>query len=96
MFLRIFAGLGMVALGAVITIFANKIYESVGPMEWAEEHLGTEGGSRLMYKLIGIGMCIIGFLLATGMLGGMIMGIVKIFFPGIGTPPPQPTPPPDF
>ena len=87
MILRIFAGLGFVAIGAVITIFANKIYESVGPMAWAEEHLGTEGGSRLMYKLIGIGFCIIGFLLATGMLGGLIIGIVKIFFPGFGNTP---------
>jgi len=88
MLVRILIGLGMVAVGAVITIYANKIYESVGPIAWAEEHLGTEGGSRLMYKLIGIGLCIIGFLLATGMLGGLLLGIARFFFPGLGNAPP--------
>lgn len=92
MLIRILMGLGLVAIGAVITIFANKIYESIGPMAWAEEHLGTEGGSRLMYKLIGIGLSVFGFLLATGMLGGVLVGIIKFFFPGFGNTPAPPAP----
>lgn len=78
---RILIGLGMVVIGAFITIKAHAIYEALGPMAWAEEHLGTEGGSRLMYKLIGIGFCITGFLLATGLLTNLFLTVASYLFP---------------
>lgn len=83
MLFRIFVGLILVALGAVITIFANKIHEALGPIAWAEDHLGTEGGSRLFYKFIGIGLSIVGFLIMTNMISSIILGIVKMLFPGV-------------
>lgn len=81
MFGRILLGLAMVGVGAVVTIFANKIYEAMGPMPWAEAHLGSEGGTRLLYKLIGIGLVIIGFMLATNLLTGVIVSIITAIFP---------------
>lgn len=85
MIVRIISGFVFVVLGGSMTIFANKLHEALGPIAWAEEHLGTEGGSRLMYKLIGIGISIIGFLLMTNLLSGIILGIVGFLFPGIET-----------
>ena len=38
-----------------------------GRIAWAEKYLGTEGGSRLFYKLIGILIIIVGLLLITGL-----------------------------
>jgi len=38
-----------------------------GRVAWAEKHLGTEGGSRLFYKLIGILVIFFGLLLVTGL-----------------------------
>ena len=77
----------MVFVGAVITIYANKIYESMGPMAWAEEHLGTEGGPRVLYKLIGIGLCVLGFLTVTNLLTAIIISIIQAIFPQMIKPP---------
>ena len=38
-----------------------------GRIAFAEKYLGTEGGSRLFYKLIGMLAIIIGMLLVTGL-----------------------------
>jgi len=78
---RILLGLVLVGIGAVITIYANKIYEAMGPMAWAEEHLGSEGGTRLMYKLIGVGLIVLGFMLATNLLTSLIVSILGAVFP---------------
>ena len=78
---RILLGLVMVGIGAVITIFANRIYEAMGPMAWAEEHLGSEGGTRLMYKLIGIGLAVLGFMVATNLLTNLVVSILGAVFP---------------
>ncbi len=81
MFGAIILGLILVVIGALITIFANKIYNAIGPIPWAEMHLGTEGGSRLMYKLIGILFCVIGFLIATGLIRNVVLAVFgRIFF----------------
>lgn len=45
--------IGMAA-GALMVIYSEKIYNAFGPIPWFEKYLGTEGGSRLGYKLIGI------------------------------------------
>lgn len=78
---RILLGLAMVGVGAVVTIYANKIYEAMGPVAWAEEHLGSEGGTRLLYKLIGIGLAVLGLMLATNLLTGLIISILGAVFP---------------
>ena len=84
---RIFLGLIMVAVGAVITLKANWLYENAGAIPWAEDHLGAEGGSRLMYKLIGIGMSVVGFLVMTNMAKSIIIGIFSNLIPGMRQPP---------
>lgn len=82
MIVKILFSLFIVTIGALFVIYANKLYEIIGPIPWAEQHLGTEGGSRLMYKLIGIALCIIGFMLMTGMLESVLIWFIRILFPG--------------
>ncbi|MBI4135163.1 hypothetical protein HY477_00300 [Candidatus Uhrbacteria bacterium] len=57
-----------VAVGALIVIYSEKIYNAVGPIEWAEQKLATSGGSRLFYKLIGIGIIFVSFFYMSGIL----------------------------
>jgi len=64
-------GLIMVVVGAVIVIKGNTIYDWFGSIDWADKYLGA-GGSRLMYKFIGLLMCFIGFMVATGLWGPFI------------------------
>lgn len=66
----------MIALGALITIKSEKLYESLGPSEWAEQKLGA-GGSRLFYKLVGIVVIFLAFFYMSGILqsiGSAILG----------------------
>lgn len=76
---RILIGIFIVIVGALITTKANWIYENLGGVAWAEEHLGTEGGSRLFYKLLGILICILGFLVTSGLWYDLLKSIVSIF-----------------
>lgn len=78
--LSIIVGLIMVIIGAFITIKANAIYNALGPIQWAETHLLTAGGSRFFYKLIGIGLAILGFLVMTGLIKGIIIGVFSKLF----------------
>ena len=66
MFWRIVIGIVLVIVGATITVKGTKIYEWFGSMDWADHYLGP-GGSRLMYRLIGILMSLIGFMVATNL-----------------------------
>jgi len=71
-----------VALGALMVIKTEWLVENFGTSSWAEEHLGTSGGTRLLYKLIGIAIIFIAMMGATGLLGGFVMGTVgKLFLP---------------
>lgn len=47
--------------------------ENFGTIAWAEENIGSSGGSRLMYKLIGLIIIFIGFLLVTNMFNNFLM-----------------------
>ena len=69
-----------VAFGALMIIKTEWILETFGKSGWAEQHLGTEGGTRLLYKLIGVAFIIISFLGLTGMLGGVVFSIFGRFF----------------
>lgn len=74
--MQYFFGLICVLIGIVLVIKAEWFLENFGSISWAEENLGTSGGSRLMYKLIGIIGIFFGFLLITGMFEGFLMGTI--------------------
>ncbi|MDD5251785.1 MAG: hypothetical protein PHT12_04090 [Patescibacteria group bacterium] len=80
--LRTIGGLVMAGVGVLLVLKSEWFYENFGAIEWAEQNLGSSGGSRLFYKLIGIGVIFIGFIVATGMFGGFIQGtLVKWLVP---------------
>jgi hypothetical protein len=74
-------GILAVVAGALLVIKSEWFYENFGSIAWAEEHLGSSGGSRLMYKLVGIVFIFIGFLLITGQFTGFLGATLgRIFF----------------
>jgi hypothetical protein len=67
MILRILLGLALIAVGFVFVWKTEWFQQNVGSIAWAEDKMGTMGGSRLMYKLIGILVIVIGILIATNL-----------------------------
>jgi hypothetical protein len=78
--MNILFGFLIAALGALLVIKSEWFLQNFGTINWAERNLGTNGGSRLAYKLLGIIVIFFGFLLITGLFGGFLQGTVgKIF-----------------
>jgi len=65
--MSIFWGLITFAIGLIFVIKTEWILRINGRVMWAEIHLGTEGGTRLLYKLIGLVFIFISFLFLTGL-----------------------------
>lgn len=63
---KILFGIFLLVLGALLTAKTEWIVNNFGRMDWFEAKLGSSGGSRLGYKLMGIVLIIIGLILATG------------------------------
>ncbi len=68
-------GLLVIGFGTLLIIKTQWIYDFTGPIDWAEQHLGTEGGTRLFIKLLGLLMIIGTFLAVTGILGHWVVSI---------------------
>jgi hypothetical protein len=64
--MQIFTGLVILAVGSMLVIKSNWFLTNFGRMKWFEEKLGSDGGSRLGYKLIGVILIFIGLIMATG------------------------------
>lgn len=74
MILRILLGLALVAIGFVFVWKTAWFQQNVGSISWAEEKMASMGGSRLMYKLIGLLVIIVGFLIVTNMYRSAFIG----------------------
>ncbi len=81
--MRIFAGLVISIAGIFITMKSEWFYENMGSIPWAEQWLGSSGGSRLFYKLMGVTATFIGFFMVTGLLGKFILWALSPFFAGL-------------
>lgn len=73
---RIIIGILMVALGTLLIFKAEWFYQNFGSIAWAENNLGTSGGSRLMYKLIGLVFIFVGMMVATNLFTSFLMATV--------------------
>lgn len=71
------------AIGALIVIKSEWFYQNFGSIPWAEAHLGTEGGSRLFYKLVGLAVILISLLYISGLFQSIMLGIFGPLF-GMG------------
>jgi len=59
-------GILIVAFGILMVIKTEWFLRFTGKIAWAEDKLGSEGGTRLFYKLLGIIGIIIAILIMTG------------------------------
>ncbi|MCD4693860.1 hypothetical protein K8R62_00690 [bacterium] len=66
-------------IGVIITVMAvamviksESFLRFFGRISFFEKHLGTEGGSRLGYKIIGLIFIFLGMLTMTGMIDGFM------------------------
>lgn len=78
--MRYLVGIIGAAVGGLIVIYSEKIYNALGPVEWAEQKLGAEGGSRLFYKLVGLGIVFIAFFYMSGILRSIGLAIFGRLF----------------
>lgn len=75
--------------GALFVIKTEWFLNTFGRVEWAEAHLGTEGGTRLFYKLLGLFIIIVSMLGVAGLLGDVVLRLFGGLFRGFA--PEQPT-----
>ena len=80
--MKYFLGILVIVLGAFMVIRTEWFIENFGYSDWAEAKLGR-GGTRIMYKVLGI-LFIVGSVLGmTGALGEIIIGVFgKLFIGG--------------
>ena len=82
--MRILLGLGISAIGLLITIYSEWMYQTFGPLNFGERFLiSSEGGSRLIYKLIGIMVTFVGFLIITNLHEAFLLWILGPLIPGL-------------
>ena len=78
--MRYFIGIALVLLGVACVLKTEWFVQNFGLNSWAEEKFGMSGGTRLMYKVLGIIFIFFGFLAITNMIEGFLVGTVgKIF-----------------
>lgn len=70
--MKIIGGLILIILGTLIVVKTEFLLENFGRISWFEEKLGSQGGSRLGYKLIGLIFIFFGLLLVTGLFNGFM------------------------
>lgn len=78
--MRYIIGIIMAVAGVLLVVKTEWFIQNFGSNAWAEEKLGTSGGTRLLYKLIGIALIFLGFLAITNLMEGFLLGTIgKIF-----------------
>ena len=67
-----FVGILVIGVGCLMVLKTGWVLEMTGRIAWAEEHLGTEGGTRMFIKLLGVLLIIGTFLTLTGATGAIL------------------------
>jgi len=78
--MRFFIGFIIVVLGFLLVWKANGIVENFGHVPFAEKYLGTDGGTRIFWKLLGLIIIIIAMLYMFGFIQGIIGAIFSPLF----------------
>lgn len=77
-------GIILVGIGFLITWKADWMMNNFGRIAWAEEHLGSDGGTRMLYKIIGVVTIIFAFLYMSGAIGGILAKIFGASIESVG------------
>lgn len=70
-------GIILLIIGFSFIVRTEWLVNNIGRIAFFEQKLGTSGGTRLGYKLMGILIIFIGFLCVTGMFDGFMEWIVS-------------------
>jgi hypothetical protein len=71
--MNILIGIILAAVGILMSLKAEAMLNMFGRVNFFEKYLGTEGGTRLGYKLLGVVIFLIGVMLATNVFGDFMM-----------------------
>ncbi len=69
-------GILVIITGALVTWKASWILKTFGRTKWAENHLS--GGSRIFYKLVGIAIIFLGFLIVSGLTKSILKSFMNM------------------
>lgn len=75
--MKYFIGIICIGIGFVIMWKSDWLMNNFGRIAWAEEKLGMEGGTRLFYKLIGLAIIILSFLIMMGIVQSILGAIFE-------------------
>lgn len=78
--LRILLGAVIVGVGFIFAWKTRDVSGFFGPVPFAERYLGG-GGTTLFYKLLGIVLCLIGFLVMTNLWNAFLQATLGGLFP---------------
>lgn len=73
-------GIIIAAIGFLLVWKSEWLLNNFGRIAFAEKHLRHSGGTRLMYKIIGVLVVIFGLLYATDLSNKLIASIVESVF----------------
>lgn len=76
-------GLLAIGVGVILIIYTEWFIDNFGRSAWAEEKLGGEGGTRLLYKLVGMAMILLAFMTMTGITQRMALRLFSGMFGGL-------------
>jgi len=74
-------GIIFILIAPWLIIKTEWFLQNFGRIPWAEKHLGTEGGTRLFYKLIGILLIFVGLLMLFNMFNGIVYWVLGPLLP---------------
>ena len=78
--MRIIIGLLLFVCGILVTWKSEAVYQSMGPLAWAEDKMAGMGGSRMFYRLFGLGLSLVGVLVATDLISSLILNPIAHLF----------------
>ncbi|MFA4937405.1 MAG: hypothetical protein WC575_03925 [Patescibacteria group bacterium] len=74
----------LIAFAGFLLVWKSEwIMTNFGRIPWAEEHLGTEGGSRIFIKILGIIIIILGFGIMFDLWQPVMQAVFSPFFRGL-------------
>lgn len=80
MLTRIIVGIIGIVIGSIMVIRSEWFLSFFGRINWAEIHLGSEGGTRVFYKLLGLLTIIISLMIMTGMIESLLFAMLGPLF----------------
>lgn len=75
-------GMIIVAVGFMFVWKSEWLFQNFGAIGFAEKYLHGDGGSRLMYKIFGAIIAIIGLLVATNLMNSFMIWALRSIFGG--------------